>query len=38
MGHFLQIAFDTLFDEHPHIKYLQEFVYAHVKMSFTRNT
>ena len=28
---FLRIALDTLFEENPQIKYLQEFFYAHVK-------
>ena len=30
-GSFLRIALDTLFEENPQIKYLQEFLYAHVK-------
>ena len=30
-GSFLRIALDTLFEENPQIKYLQEFFYAHVK-------
>ena len=30
-GSFLRIGLDTLFEENPQIKYLQEFFYAHVK-------